>query len=71
MKVAHIAFTCFSDIVCNCNTCKHGFYNPYRKLPVCRLGIQLDCIQDNYDHWTPKDTPFPRVEVIEYIEVKE
>ena len=40
----------------NCYTCRYGYEQKGRLLPLCAAGAspyQLDCIRDNYEHWEP------------------
>lgn len=71
IKTALLKCTITRSVVCNCRTCKYGFINPHRQLPVCRIGMQIDCISDNYDHWTPNDAVYQNVEVLDFYEVEE
>lgn len=70
-KYAIITVTHTEREVVNCWSCKYHEAVSGRHLPVCKLGMQLSCIEDNFDKWEYEDAGLPGVVVSGFQEVEE
>lgn len=70
-RYAILTYTHRERELVNCWSCKYKDPVPGRHLPLCRLGMQRDCIEDNYDKWEYEDDWMECVTVSGFEEVEE
>lgn len=67
-KYALITVTHVEREAVNCWSCKYHEAVSGRHLPVCKLGMQRDCIADNYDKWVYEEECAPGIVVSGFCE---